>query len=54
MKPKHRKDQNHGKSGRVGGNPRYAGKGFQKGDRAKKRTDVKKHIHTASEGIPNR
>jgi hypothetical protein len=23
MRPKHRKDQNHGKSGWVGGNPRY-------------------------------
>jgi len=51
MKKKHKRDQNHGKDGYIGGNPRYAGKGFKKGDRAK---DVKKHIHTASEGIPNR
>lgn len=35
MKRKHRNDKNHGRNGYVGGNPRYAGKGFQKGDRPK-------------------
>jgi len=35
MKAKHRKDKNHSQNGWVGGNPRYRGKGFQKGERAK-------------------
>jgi hypothetical protein len=35
MKAKHPKDANHGRRGWVGGNPRYAGKGFKKGDRSK-------------------
>jgi hypothetical protein len=35
MKRKHRNDSNHGRNGFVGGNPRYNGKGFKKGDRAK-------------------
>jgi len=35
MKQKHRNDKNHGRNGWVGGNPRYAGKGYKKGDRAK-------------------
>lgn len=35
MRVKHRKDYNNGKNGWVGGNPRYAGKGFKKGDRPK-------------------
>jgi hypothetical protein len=34
MRSKHRNDKNHGKNGWVGGNPRYRGKGFQKGQRA--------------------
>lgn len=37
MRKKHRNDYNHGKRGHIGGNPRYRGKGFQKGDRAKEK-----------------
>jgi hypothetical protein len=45
-RPKHRKDKNHGKNGWVGGNPRYAGKGFKKGDRSKDKAAARKDITT--------
>lgn len=41
MRTKHRNDKNHGRNGHVGGNPRYAGKGFKKGDRAKAKQQSK-------------
>lgn len=44
MRTKHRNDQNHGKNGWVGGNPRYAGKGFKKGDRNKDKAQSRKTI----------
>jgi hypothetical protein len=44
MKKKHRNDKNHGRNGWVGGNPRYAGKGFKKGDREKDKTATKKEV----------
>jgi hypothetical protein len=43
-RPKHRRDKNHGKNGWVGGNPRYAGKGFKKGDRTKDKQAARKGI----------
>lgn len=46
MRAKHRKDKNHGKNGWVGGNPRYRGKGFQKGDRAKVKAQGQKEMDT--------
>jgi len=42
MKKKHRNDKNHGRNGWVGGNPRYAGKGFKKGDRAKAKAEARR------------
>ncbi len=44
MRTKHRNDKNHGRNGWVGGNPRYAGKGFKKGDRRKSNAAAAKAI----------
>lgn len=44
MRAKHRNDKNHGRNGWVGGNPRYAGKGFKKGDRAKSKAEARKDM----------
>jgi len=41
---KHRKDKNHGRSGMVGGNARYAGKGYKKGDRAKANSEARQAV----------
>lgn len=46
-RPKHRKDKNHGRNGWVGGNPRYAGKGFKKGDRTKDKQAARKGVASA-------
>ena len=51
MQVKHRNDKNHGKNGWVGGNPRYAGKGFKKGDRNKDKASARK---TMAEAVSSR
>jgi hypothetical protein len=47
MRAKHRNDKNHGRNGWVGGNPRYAGKGFKKGDRPADRLAVRRELKPA-------
>jgi len=46
MRVKHRNDYNHGKNGWIGGNPRYSGKGFKKGDRPKANAAWRKALRT--------
>ena len=46
MRQKHRNDHNHGKSGWVGGNPRYGKKrGFRKGQRAADKAQARKDMN---------
>jgi hypothetical protein len=54
MRLKHRRDQNHGKNGWVGGNPRYGrNRGFRKSDAPKDKVaaarTIKEGLHARSQ-----